>query len=300
MNKSFSISFVFIFFCLIVVAQNNLNSYKYILVPKQFEFQKSEDQHQLNSLTKFLFNKANFTALFTDEQYPEDLVKNSCLALKVKINSNPSLLKTRMNLDLYDCYNKIVFSTKQAFSKEKVHKKAYQEAIRLTFVELEEFKYAYNGNVVQNKNYQNEPIRLAVAEKKQKSIEVKDIKTKKQIKPVLENKSVLKTEERINKLQQAQKNVTTKNSLKTAVKSIEGKFVFENWGISIISKKDNNYVIVGGDENFEFATIYKTSKPTFFIIKWVAYKQPQLVELTSDGNLVIDTNNKVKVYKRVD
>jgi hypothetical protein len=83
------------------------------------------------------------------------------------------------------------------------------------------------------------------------------------------------------------------------LKTIEGIFNFENWGRSTISKDGENYVVSGGDENFEFATIYKTSKRTIFIIKWVAYKQPQLVELNSDGNLVIDTNNGVKSYNRV-
>jgi len=302
MNKSFSISFIFIFYCSILFAQNNLNSYKYILVPKQYEFQKSEDQHQLNSLTKFLFNKAGYTVYFTDEEFPEDLAKNSCLALKVKINNNPSLLKTRMNIDLYDCYNKKVYSTKQAFSKQKIYKKAYQEAIRLTFTELEEFNYSYNGAIAENKKPKKESKKESVKLKSKSLSEANEIKVKKEIKivkPVLEKKTVLEKKQ-VKKIKEPKKIKQVKAIKNTVVKSIEGQFEFDNWGISTISKKGNNYIVVGGDENFEFATIYKTSKPTIFIIKWVAYKQPQLVELNAEGNLVIDTNNNVKIHKRID
>ncbi|MFK5957948.1 MAG: hypothetical protein QM495_03645 [Lutibacter sp.] len=301
MSKSIAISFVFLFFSSILFAQKNINSYKYILVPKQYEFQKFEDQHQLNSLTKFLFNRAGYSVLFTDDNYPEDLAKNSCLALKVNINSSPGLFKTRMNIDLLDCYNKIVYSTKQAFSKQKEYKKAYQEAIRLTFIELEEFEYSYNENISKNNSYK-EPKKTVIVAENNIPIEVKEIKIKKEKKlvqlPVIEKKIALDKENKTNKLHQ--KTVSIKVPKKTVVTSIEGKFVFENWGISTILKKGNNYIIVGGDENFEFATIYKTSKRTLFIIKWIAYKQPQLVELNSDGNLVIDTKNEVKIYKRVD
>ena len=123
MNKSFLISFCLIFSCSMLFAQNSINSYKYILVPKQFEFQNSQDQHQLNSLVKFLFNKAGFSVFFADEQYPEDLTMDRCLALKAKVNSNSSLFKTKMSIDLYDCKNKLIYSTIEASSREKVYKK---------------------------------------------------------------------------------------------------------------------------------------------------------------------------------
>ena len=42
-------------------AQSNLNDYKYVLVPEKFDFLKSNDQYQLNSLTKFLLQKKGFT-----------------------------------------------------------------------------------------------------------------------------------------------------------------------------------------------------------------------------------------------
>jgi len=297
MNKSFSISFVFILFCSILFAQSDLNSYKYILVPKQFEFQKSQDQHQLNSLTKFLFNKAGYTVLFTNDQYPLDLATNSCLALKVKVNSNPSMLRTKMSIDLYDCKNKLVYSTKEAISKKKEYKKAYQEAIRLTFVDLEALNYKYDNTV--------SSISTLEVEGKEKVI-VPDVITTPKIEEVVDvtpiKEKVLKPAPKLVKETIAEdvKVVPSKIMKKTSGLTIEGEFNFDSWGISTISKNDDDYSVVGGDENFEFATIYKTSKPKLFIIKWVAFKQPQLIEITSDGNLKVDTASAVKVYKRVE
>ncbi|PHQ55292.1 MAG: hypothetical protein COC16_05460, partial [Lutibacter sp.] len=247
------------------------NSYKYILVPKQFEFQNSQDQHQLNSLVKFLFNKAGFSVFFADEQYPEDLTMDRCLALKAKVNSNSSLFKTKMSIDLYDCKNKLIYSTIEASSREKVYKKAYYEAIRRAFIDLEELNYSYNA-----------------ASNSNRTIEEKAVVVSKEIKATkIENVRINEKEEPLKVVK------------KTIAKTIEGKFNFDNWGVSVISKKEDNYIVVGGDENFEFATIYKTSKPTIFIIKWAAYKQPQLLEINLDGNLRIDTKKSSKLFKRI-
>ena len=293
MNKSISISFFFLFFCSILIAQNSINSYKYILVPKQFEFQKSVDQHQLNSLTKFLFEKAGYTVLFTDDQYPEDLAMNSCLALKVKLNNNPSFLKTKMNINLYDCKNHLIFATKEGISKEKVYKKAYYEAIRSTFVELEELNYAYKAkseNTVVEKVVVEEPKEVPI-KKVEKAVPIKEV----EIQPVVkENVAEVKQEVSVIK-----KPTQIVKPVKIKSKTIEGTFNFEKWGISTISKNGNEFKVVSGDENFELATIYKTSKPATYIIKWVTTKQPQLVEINNDGNLIIDTNSGSKIYSRV-
>lgn len=297
MNKSFSISLVFTLFCSILFAQNSINSYKYILVPKQFEFQNVEDQHQLNSLTNFLFNKAGYTVLYTDEQYPDDLANNSCLALKAKVNKNSSVFKTKMTIDLYDCKNKIVFSTKEGSSKEKDYKKAYQEAIRRAFVDLEELNYAYDSSLNDQNKKSIQPKEIVITPTEIKIPVVKEVVAEpitNIITPVEEVKVVVLKEAEDVKI--APSNIAER----TIAKSIEGKFNFQNWGVSTISKNGDDYIVVGGDENFEFATIYKTSKPTIFIIKWVAFKTPQLLEMDSDGNLKVDSDNELKIYKRIE
>ena len=64
-----------------VFAQKSINQYKYVIVPQKFDFVKKPDQYKTSSLTKFLFNKYGFTAFLEDEQFPQDLQNNRCLAL---------------------------------------------------------------------------------------------------------------------------------------------------------------------------------------------------------------------------
>ena len=294
MNKFSTISLVICFLSISVFAQKSINSYKYILVPKQFEFQKSEDQYQLNSLTKFLFKRANYTVLFTDESYPKDLAKNNCLALRTVVGNNSSALTTKITINLYDCNNNIVFSTKEGRSKEKEYKKAYQEAIRKAFVELEELNYVYDGtslSIHKNKVVETETVVV------QKKKEIKVFAAK----PISKEVKQLKKKPKVVFVKNTKEQRTTPIKIKKelAIKTIEGTFSFDTWGVSTISKKGDTYSVVGGDKNFEFATIYSTSKPTLFIIKWATHKQPQLLEIDNEGNLKIDAENGIRVYKRI-
>ena len=128
-------------------SQENLNDYKYIIIPSQYDFQKSEDSFQINSLMKFLFEKADFEVYMDTDEFPEELAKNRCLGLTASLNDNSKMLVTKMNIDLIDCQNKVVYSTVEGKSKIKEYKKAYHECIRKTFTELEKLEYAYNGAV---------------------------------------------------------------------------------------------------------------------------------------------------------
>jgi len=298
MNKSYSISLFLIFSFSILFAQKSINSYKYILVPKQFEFQKSPDQHQLNSLTKFLFERAGFTVFYTDDSFPEDLAANRCLALMASVNNHSGMLSTKMNIELSDCYSNKVFLTKEGMSREKEYKKAYQEAIRSAFVDIENLKYAYDGT-------------LAADEKiSEKKAEIEKL-TVKEVLPVVEVRKVpevpkvkeippMKVAEQIEK---KEANEATTEPVKSfvipVVNSIEGKYFVDKWGECIISAKDGYYSFVGGDEKFEFAVIYKTSVSNLFIIKWAAFKQPRLLELDLQGNLKVEDENGDKIYKRL-
>ena len=299
MKKTFSISLFLIFSLSTLFAQKNINSYKYILVPKQFEFQKSADQYQLNSLTKFLFEKSGFTVLFTDENFPADLAANSCLGLKTKINNDSGLFSTKMNVELTDCYNQVIFSTKEGKSKEKDYKKAYYEAVRMAFEDIENLKYAYDGSVISNEKMKTD-----------NKVEIEKL-TVKEITPVVEVKAtpeVPKVKEtppmaiakKIDKKEASEeKPETVKTYVIPVVNSIEGKYFVDKWGECVISQKEGYYSLIGGDEKFEFAAIYKTSMPKLFIIKWTAFKQPRLLELDLQGNLKVEDENGEKIYKRV-
>lgn len=295
MKKSFLLAF-FLILSTFTFAQKSINSYKYIIVPKRFDFQKSEDSYQVNSLVKFLFEREGFNVLFENESYPKDLASDRCLALRVNMKNNSSFLSTKMKMELLDCNNKSVFSSKEAKSKEKDYKKAYQEVVRKNFKDVEELNYAYSGSSeivisepvevieaeeVGNEAVEKEEIEKNVSKAVDKIIDIKEIKG-------VERVIVVGAEDEIEK-----------RVFKPVVFTIEGNYLIDNWGKSSISKKGDNYSVIGGDEHFEFATIYKTSKPNIYIIKWSAFKQPQLLEITNEGNLNVDTSNGIKIYKKV-
>ncbi|MDE1206071.1 hypothetical protein [Tenacibaculum larymnensis] len=124
-------------------AQKSINNYKYVIVPSKFDFVKGKDKYQTSSLTKFLFNKYGFTAFLEDEKLPEETVNNRCLVLTGLVTDDSSMFTTKSIVELRDCYNKVVFTSKEGRSKEKDYKKAYHEAIRNAFKSIQVLKYKY-------------------------------------------------------------------------------------------------------------------------------------------------------------
>ena len=148
MSKIKFLSVLFFFTSVMMFSQESLNEYKYIIVPSQYGFQKSEDSFKLNSLTKFLFNKAGYTAVLSTDIFPDDLAQNRCLALTAKLKKKSSMFSTKMNFDLVNCNNTVVFSSEEETSKEKEHKRAFQEAVRKTFEHIKAKNYKYTPKEV--------------------------------------------------------------------------------------------------------------------------------------------------------
>ena len=144
MKTKFVTIFLLLFVFMSALGQSSLNNYKYVIVPKKFDFLKEADQYQLNSLTKFLLDKENFTTFFDDESFPEDLVKDRCLALEAKVIDDSGLFKTKLTVQLEDCRKNILFTSRQGDSKEKEYQKAYYESLREAFQTFQTINYAYN------------------------------------------------------------------------------------------------------------------------------------------------------------
>lgn len=124
-------------------AQANLNNYKYVIVPKKFEFLREANQYRLNELTEFLFNKYGFQALMEGDSYPGDLLKDRCLALKSNLIKDSGLFKTKISIELKNCNDQVVFTSEVGESREKEYEKAYNEAVRNAFKSLETINYQY-------------------------------------------------------------------------------------------------------------------------------------------------------------
>ena len=84
----------------------DLNYFKYVVIPIQYQFQSEENEFLINSLTKHLFNEENFTTYMDVESKPKDLTFNRCLALFAEVKSESESffsLNTKLELILKDC-----------------------------------------------------------------------------------------------------------------------------------------------------------------------------------------------------
>lgn len=191
---------VFGFTTIILNGQNDLNGYKYILVPRKFDFQKVENKHQLNSLTKFLFNKEGFVALFDDEKPPQDLYDNPCLALRAKINNKSNMFTTKVNIGLLNCRNTEIFISSDGKSKVKDFKKAFHQATRKAFESIKSLEYSYDsGASIHSKVTleKDDPIIEEVIEKPVANIPTEEPKPTEVIEEIVEKKEVMEKKEMI-------------------------------------------------------------------------------------------------------
>jgi hypothetical protein len=178
---------LYVFICVFafqtqLTAQASLNDYKYIVVPKQFDFLSSQDQYQTSSLTKFLFNKHGYTVFFDDDDLPQDLSENRCLGLKSDIKELKGFLITKLQIDLVDCKGNVVISSAIGETKVKAYQKAYHIAIRDAFVTYQFFDYKYVPSVSAKSNdsdasniYEIERLKMEVEALKAKQDNVEPI-----------------------------------------------------------------------------------------------------------------------------
>ncbi len=130
---------VFCFLCIIPnsFSQKTLSDYSYVIVSKQFNFQNEKDQYQLNSLTKFLFNKYGFHAYFNYE-VPNNVKR--CDGLWADAEGTPGFIYTKIEVVLRDCNGTEVFRSIEGKSKQKDFKKAYYESMREAFVSIQKLE----------------------------------------------------------------------------------------------------------------------------------------------------------------
>ncbi len=134
---------LFIFGGIFFSSAQSINEYKYIIIPESFEFLGEENKYQLNSLTKFLFEREGFNTLMRSEGKPADLKKNGCLGLNTELVNDSGLFVTKLVLKLKDCNGQVVFSSEEGRSREKEYQKAYHEALRDAFQSIVELDYEY-------------------------------------------------------------------------------------------------------------------------------------------------------------
>ncbi|MFK7749328.1 MAG: hypothetical protein AB8B65_13110 [Kordia sp.] len=120
-----------------------LNEYKYVVIPYKFDFLKKHDKYRVNTLVRHLFKKNGFEVLYDNQDFPEDLGDDRCMALYVGITNDSSIFTTKMAIVLRDCSNQIVMETPFGRSKIKAYEKSYNQALRRAFEAVEKKNYSY-------------------------------------------------------------------------------------------------------------------------------------------------------------
>ncbi len=203
-----------------ISAQKSVNDYKYVVIPEQYSFFKQADKYQLNSLTKFLFNKNGFKALVRGENFPEDLTANGCKALQADLIKKSGVFTTGLIVELKDCNGNVIFTSPEGKSREKEFKKAFQEALRNAFNGVTALNYSYNENsdiaAVEDKPSTPE---IAVS---QKPVNTEKIKEEKDSKKVASEKE-------------------------TTYKLNGDSFIFKKseYGFELFKKQDNTAISIG-------------------------------------------------------
>jgi hypothetical protein len=271
-------------------AQENLNVYKYVSIPKRFDFQKTADAHQINSLTKFLFEKKGFETFFSDENLPDEIFLNPCLKLNVNLVDESNLFTTKVYFELFNCMNQLVLKTEIGSSREKDLKKGFHEAIRTAFTTIENTPYQFSDDkrVVDILVLPEAKPTTAPEQVKKEVVVVEEL-------VVPEKKEInLLTEK---KYQDKVPVIAEIPKIKNAV-TVEGVFQSDTNMLSI--KKQGNQFVVSDAQQNVVAILYPTSQANYFIIKWLQSddNQPKLAFLNSEGDLLIDIKDLAVVYKR--
>ena len=130
------------------VAQEN---YKYAIIPKKFSFFSDENEYNTSSMTKSFFEKEGFVVYYDTDEFPSELANNRCMAFYVNVLKKSNMFITKINFELKDCANKIIYTSIQGSSKEKEYQKSYNESFRLALVTMKgqlNFTNTSTGNAI--------------------------------------------------------------------------------------------------------------------------------------------------------
>ncbi|RXJ45466.1 hypothetical protein [Gelidibacter gilvus] len=288
------------------VSQESVNAYKYVIVPTSYNFLNEPDQYQINSLTKFLFEKQGFKTLMADEVFPEDLNNNRCLGLYADVEKHKAFLNTKLQIHLKDCNNKVVKSSEIGQSREKDFSKVYNLAIRDAFKSFENLNYTYQPSSqitskatslpsqnVESSQAQEEIDRLKREVEALKETQLRTAEAEKQAEAAKE--SAMRDKEPVNieikgdKTVQKEAQIVLAETLKKEAKSDESiQTLFAN-------PVENGYTIIDASSKVLYHLVF-SGKEDVYIVKGqdaIVYKMNNswIVSKASDSGVSMKTLN---------
>lgn len=103
MKKSF---LILILFVSAFTFGQNINDYKYAIIPSKFSFLKEKDEYRLNTLTKLFMEKYGFVSYFDTDVLPDDLINSNCNKVYVDVISSGNFINTKIKIILKNDFNK--------------------------------------------------------------------------------------------------------------------------------------------------------------------------------------------------
>lgn len=135
-----------LFFITTYSFSQSVNDYKAVIIPMKYDFQKSENQYRLQTMTKFNLNKAGMNSFYTIESIPAEF-NDRCSLLYIDAVEDKGFLVTKLYLTFKDCNGKIIYKSEIGKSKEKEFGAAYTDALNKAFESVLALEYNYNGGV---------------------------------------------------------------------------------------------------------------------------------------------------------
>lgn len=120
---------IFIFLWVSSAFAQNVNDFKYVIIPEQFsDFE--QNQYRLNYILLRLLEEKQYEVLKSDSlNWPQEVIQNPCLALNSDILRKKHFLKMKVELVFTDCSGKEIGKF-EGISSEKEYSKGYPDALR--------------------------------------------------------------------------------------------------------------------------------------------------------------------------
>lgn len=305
-------------FALPALAQHELNAFKYIIIPRKYDFLKTENQYRLNTITKHLFDQEGFMTLVQGNDYPQDVKDNPCIAGTVDVVNESSMFTTKLKIQIKNCYDQVIYTSKLGTSKIKEYDKTYREALEKSFVSFQELDYAYDPTLQINQNQGNKSKAVVPVASAEKQPAAPVATQEKQVaEPVAAEEKKLEPMEPVTSNATvpvaASAAIVAGSETKTAEKKKESETSdfavaksYKNDTTSFFLIEQNNvlvaYVIESKNENYKkgqtIGTFEKTSLPNVFRVAWKK-KEQDIDETTAyfdeAGNLKIDIHRDGKL-----
>lgn len=163
------IFFLLILFIASYSFSQSINDFKAVIIPMRYDFQDSDNQFRLQTVTKMNLQKAGFHSFYNNEAIPIEF-SEKCSQLFLNVKKESGFLVTKLYVTFNDCYGVEIFKSEIGKSREKDFDIAYVEALKEAFVSINVLGYKYNGSI--NMGFKSEGISQSVSiEKPSKKVE---------------------------------------------------------------------------------------------------------------------------------